>query len=399
MKVFRRLAAVALVGLVLAVASPAYAVNHSGNQREGASVVATGNVGGGTNPVAGAGTYTYNDWNTSLGTNSLSVSPHGGFTTTTDKCAVCHAVHYAAAGTSPVGSGQTADTLLRMRADQACVYCHVTTGSTVNGTPVYDGVYPASSGGSTNTGHMTGTNCSECHASVHGSGADESVPSITGLLLKTQTPTLVTGNSTGATSTNVLGAIKAIDAQNPNFTDGKATGFTQADWTAATSVDAAHRDQAVGIFCAECHNGSYVTVEAGAATNVSAEAAGKPAANTLLTGHRIMASVETTWSGQSSGNYNGKGQVAYAPATNCASCHDAKDSFGNAAFPHSWGGTKMWLMSAPFAGAPGTALPYGTAPNSSYSTGKGQLSDGVCLKCHASSSNGTTATSGVGKTY
>ena len=50
------------------------------------------------------------DWSTGLGTNnsaSAGNSPHGNFTTTTVKCVVCHAVHYAAPGNAPVASGQT----------------------------------------------------------------------------------------------------------------------------------------------------------------------------------------------------------------------------------------------------------------------------------------------------
>ncbi|MEI8082988.1 MAG: hypothetical protein WCI74_14215, partial [Actinomycetes bacterium] len=82
-------------------------------------------------------------------------------------------------------------------------------------------------------------------------------------------------------------------------------------------------------------------------------------------------------------------------ADNCKSCHDAKDTYNNAAFPHSWGGTKMWLKSAATAGIPTSNLPYGTAANTAYDTGAPQLADGVCLKCHVAQGSA----SGVGITF
>ena len=46
------------------------------------------------------------DWDTSLAgqLRPHGNSPHGNYTTTTVKCVVCHAVHYAAPGGAPVGS-------------------------------------------------------------------------------------------------------------------------------------------------------------------------------------------------------------------------------------------------------------------------------------------------------
>lgn len=400
--------------LVLAFAGSAFAVDHSGNLREGPAVSAVATVGGVS--VAGAGTFTYQNWNTALGTNNLSNSPHGAFTTTTVKCAVCHAVHYAAPSNGPVASittalnpvGASGDTLLRMNANQACGYCHAATGNSVNGRPVYDGNWAAvlaKSGGSSNTGHAIGSNCDECHASVHGSNQDVSIPSLVGYLLKSQTATLTGGVST---ATNVLGSIQAINAANPTFTDGAVTGYTVAQWTDPASTGSAYREQAVGIFCAECHNGAYATAEPGAITNVNAESNTTTnissrgpgiAPDGLFTGHRVMAPATTTWNADGSKSTGSKtiGQVAYASASNCKSCHDATDTFGNAAFPHSWGQTKMWLTTASFAGAPdaGTKLLYGTAANSGYSgTLRPQLSDGVCLKCHRGS-----AATGVGLTF
>jgi len=145
------------------------------------------------------------------------------------------------------------------------------------------------------------------------------------------------------------------------------------------------------VFCAECHNGAYATGAAGASTNIRGSDA------IQFSGHRIGAVATSNWNadGSKSSGRQDIGTIAFAAATNCKSCHDANDTFGNTAFPHSWGGTKMWLLSASDAGAAKTALPYGTAAGAAYNAQSPQLSDGVCLKCHVASGG----TAGVGITF
>jgi hypothetical protein len=391
----KTLLVVALAAILLfAVAGSAFAINHSGQQRLGARAVAPANVAG--VPTAGAGTDTYMDWNTALGDNATNGnSPHGNYTTTTVKCVVCHAVHYAAPGGAPVGSGQTADTLLRMKASDACIFCHATTGEAVNGTPVYDGLGGAitpvgATGGSTTTGHIVGNDCSECHTNVHGANADHSVASLDGFLLKLMPTSEVNGiQKTGANSANMLDAITAIDhnAVNQGFNPGDALAGTIGRYASENSTTL--REQAVGVFCAQCHNGAYATGAAGAATNILGSG------SVAYSGHRIAAAATSNWNAdgsKSSGLYSGT--IAYAAADNCKSCHDAKDTFGNGAFPHSWGGSKMWLLSAADAGATKTKLSMGGGSNA-YNAPGPQLSDGVCLKCHVAAGG----TEGVGITF
>jgi hypothetical protein len=386
--------------LLFAVCGSAFAagINHSGQTGLGAHGAAD------VNPTAVSGAGIYLAWTTSLGTNATDGnSPHGNYTTTTVKCVVCHAVHYAAPltanGSAPgdytVASGNNqADTLLRMKAEAACIFCHATAGQSVNGRPVYDGIGNAlvnNTGGAFNTGHFTGPNCTECHTNVHGAGADNSVRSLQGFLLKNMSATNVLG--TGATTTDMIDAITTIDhnAQNQGMNAGDALAGTIGAY--ANSNSSVLKEQAVGIFCAECHLGSYAAAAPGAAANVYGSSA------QAFSGHRIAAVATTDWNADgsiSSGAVRNQ-QVAWAPATNCKSCHDANDVYGNIAFPHSWGGTKMWLTSAADAGVSTTKemLPYGTAANSAYDTGKPQLSDGVCLKCHVA----TGGTAGVGITF
>jgi hypothetical protein len=384
--------------LVLAFAVPAMAINRSGQDRLGAK-----------NDAQGAGAMTYENWSEANGTNAGTNSPHGNYTTTTVKCVVCHAVHYAApaapagyvAGndyTVPSGN-QAADTLLRSKASDACIYCHATAGIAVNGKPVYDGLNGAlvgdgATGGWTTTGHAIGENCSVCHSSVHGAGADDSVASLKGYLLRALPATNVQG--TGADTGNMIEAITAIDHNyvnqvggNDPLYAGKALNGTIAQY--ATVVSDTLREQAVGVFCAECHLGAYATAAPGAATNVY------DSGTAAYSGHRIAATPSSTWNvdGDISSGVNKNLTVAWNPATNCKSCHDATDTFGDVAFPHSWGGTKMWLTVAEDADAPKTDLPYGTAAGSGYDEDSPQLSDGVCLKCHVQSGGAA----GVGITF
>jgi hypothetical protein len=408
--------------LVFAFAGSAFAVvNASGQARLGAAVVAPANVANlvapQTNPVAGAGTLTYQNWNTATLGNAnpnAGTTPHGNYTTTTVKCVVCHAVHYAAPGGAPVGQGQAADTLLRMRASDACIYCHATANVAVNGRPVYNGLGSTIGSGGGTVGHETGTNCSMCHTSVHGVGQDNSVASLAGYLLKTMTvsggfasgPVAQPSNDPAATNvlsaispvttTNMLGAITAIDngAQNQGFAAGAALNGTVGDYAGTNSSTL--REQAVGVFCAQCHNGAYATAAAGAATNVSTSA------STQFSGHRIAAAATTDWNGAtkvSSSALNGA-TVAWAAAQNCRSCHDAVDNNNVSAFPHAWGkytgnaatdGAKMWLTSAATAGQATNPL----VPMDNTAGTQQQLQDGVCLKCHVASGG----TAGVGITF
>jgi len=309
--------------LVLVFAGSAFAeFNRSGQEFLGAAPA--------PNPVPtlGQDTNIYMSWATAqpLGTNDGDNSPHGNYTTTTVKCVVCHAVHYAAPGGAPADSGlQTADTLLRMKASEACAFCHATAGMAVNGRPVYDGMSPtpAETGGNVgvpspgnNGGHAIGTNCSMCHTSVHGVDQDNSVASLAGFLLKQQ-PLAAVGPD-GEATTEMIDAITIIEnlATFQGFADGAALGADP--FTFSTDNDPVLRERAVGIFCAECHNGAYSTVAAGATTNVKGSTA-----TVAYSGHRIAAVDNATWNdGNSVSSSSFNGPVAWAPATNCKSCHD-----------------------------------------------------------------------------
>jgi len=416
---------------VFAVASSALATNHSGQgsyvggvwvDRLGAKANASAKVGGVDTP--GAGTNTYFDWNQSLNGNAAADgghSPHGNYTTTTVKCVVCHAVHYAAPGGSPVvGGTQTADTLLRNRADAACIYCHATTGQAVNGTPVYNGdgtlLLTEGTGQDYDTGHNIGNGCHYCHSSVHGANADTSIPAFAGYLLNMpggtnlaapsplsmwvpMAPNPGSGDFIQQPAADMAGIISNLQlgASQEGFTDPPLPQWLGDYQNPAPGTDAEYRGQVVGIFCAECHEGAYATGAAGASTNVSQ---GNTA--TMFTGHRIGAAATNDWNNpsdpKSSSAFSGK--IAWAAASKCTDCHDAQDSFGNTAFPHAWGqdaagnSTRMWLLSASEYGATKTSvsIPLPSPLHNAYKDHPVQLQDGVCLKCHRSGNDGVGLT-------
>jgi len=389
--------------LIFAFAGTALAaVNRSGQQFVGAAPTAS------VIPTQGVDTNVYMNWQDISVTNPLGdngvpaiagTSPHGNYATTTVKCVVCHSVHYAAPGNAPVSGGdsnngaQVADTLLRMRADQACVYCHATSGMAVNGMPVYDGSAPGPSTAA--NGHVTGSNCSFCHTTVHGVGQDNSVLALAGYLLRTMPSNAAVGAY--GTTENMITAVDAVNsnAMAQGFADGQALGAPTSTY-ASVSNDTL-RQSAVGIFCAECHAGSYAQVAAGASTNVQ----DYDLNNSPYSGHRIAAVDQTgTWNdplsavGQVSSATTTETTVAWLPAINCASCHAAEDIFGNTGFPHSWGGSKMWLLSGADASEANKIAPFAN-PSLGPDPLDLQLQDGVCLRCHVESGSGA----GVGITY
>lgn len=104
----------------------------------------------------------YIDWSTVEGQGS---SPHGGYSTTTTKCAVCHAVH---------GAEVTGSKLLR--GSGTCDYCHVDTFG-AGYTQVYGGIWENHEGTDSPNAHnkwydadtdqWAGVGCTDCHQ-VHG---------------------------------------------------------------------------------------------------------------------------------------------------------------------------------------------------------------------------------------
>lgn len=96
-------------------------------------------------------------------------NPHGGYTVSSKKCSVCHAVHKAGAESGGVGS----EFLLRSQAADACTYCHINPG--VSTLIVYGGDSTKYTGtdyaNSHNNAGVTPVTCVICHQ-VHAAQAE-----------------------------------------------------------------------------------------------------------------------------------------------------------------------------------------------------------------------------------
>jgi mono/diheme cytochrome c family protein len=321
-------------------------------------------------------------------------TPHGGYTTSTIKCAVCHSVHSASTNAydsdGDTVNDQTPDTLLKMAAEDACAFCHVT--NPVQAKHVYGGSL-AIWGGDGDDHH--GGDCSRCHAGPHAANVEDADYAEL-YLLKDISPDR-------ASYTSLTGMINST---------AYGSGVATATYTDDTLSGDAEKWATVGLFCAGCHSGSYQN----AVGNNTNDAAG------VLTGHRVMASARTTYTAPTPTNglsettstvsYDGIGAAAYAPATNCVSCHDADNGFGEGyGFPHFAPGAARFLNSAAHAGDAGAPVGVSaTADDGTFGVVAGavetsvttedvaqySLKDGVCLKCHRDGTAGNAASDGVG---
>lgn len=317
------------------------------------------------------------NWTTAVASGGQTGSPHSGYTTTSTKCEVCHAVHGANPDMKLMwgGSGQPV-----AGATNSCAYCH----QTISGgyTQVY---YDANTSAITwaaysnqanygNEGH--GIDCTQCH-SVHGAG-------------------LVTGGGTVAgLGTSYYGKYNLKAAATANAPAAFRTGTVAA--------------QQQTYFCSQCHN--YYSRDTAATTlahyntiwDITAGGSTAPiAAPSATQASHPMVSVGTydyTTTGGRGGNVAAGTQIAWVGSTQCRSCHDAGvDSTTGyvtgagralgASFPHYTAGYDGFLEAAANNAATAETFAYATAGASG--TPAINARDGACLKCHASTTSGVS---------
>lgn len=299
----------------------------------------------------------YLSWDYAVATDPVNNvgSPHGGYTASTNKCAVCHSVHQA----TPGGSVLTAYGPYATYA-AGCVACHgdTSTFTDVRMTANADGYISP---------HGT---CTRCHTlNPHGAeGSQYAV--LAGKLL----------NTVGD------GYIAADLAANENNLDAgmfDGTGDAEAGLILGT-----------GYLCSACHMQAFAVNDPGY----------DPAGGRNLTGHRVLANATDTWDNSLYGaSMTATSTVAFADAYGCDSCHSAQDINGDSAFPHGYvdatgavspktvaGSSYIWLTTAANAGE-ALQLLETTEPDSPILLSK----DGLCLKCHRSASDAA----GVGISY
>jgi cytochrome c553 len=203
-------------------------------------------------------------------------TPHIGFSTTSEKCAVCHSVHNA----DYAGGNQ--NILLRSSRNEACVYCHVS-GSVSSNKPY--GNVEANYTTDTNTNHSddpgpapldTYAGCASCH-SVHGANT----------YTDTSVATAILRNTIGA------------DTDVPAPTAGvKAEVLTE--------------------FCSQCH--PYYP----AGYDVLADGEGN---------HIMTATINNYSNTEADSSVQGTAVAAAGSAT-CQACHDAVGTGNGDSFPH-----------------------------------------------------------------
>lgn len=263
-------------------------------------------------------------------------SPHGGYSSSTVKCQVCHAVHYAQNG------GQL---LLQDTVANACNYCHV--GGAGGYTQVYGGV-PANAVGSNfanahnfyNNGvSNVGVVCTSCHQ-VHAAAS------------------VMTSNSY---LTSKILWTKPADPRLglPRSTDSSALALTR--WCAGCHFDIAGSPDFPQFNNGEYYNDTYADGSGLPGTSVS------HVATLAHSTYGNPASTTTT-------------KVAWGNSDLCQSCHSSQ--YGQSQWPHYTAGSRF-LESA-------------LASGSARSAATTSAQDGICLGCHRMGGAGTL---GIGINY
>ncbi len=239
------------------------------------------------------------DWSvvSTLPGNVGQTSPHGGYSTATAKCRVCHSVH---AASSVLGS----ELLLPTSVRDACTYCHLNAG--IGYTQVY-GSNPASySAGNLPNAHNTwvdglgvtqGVTCTMCHQ-VHGAA-------------------------------NLMTA-------NTHLTQSILRSFAEYDPTAGAPLAADSREMALTRWCAGCH----FSLPPGSSFYATA----------YDMGTHIMSVANTNYANPAA---SFTGRVAWRDSTYCMSCH-ASDYGVSGGWPHLTAGVRF-LVSA--TSSVGTTMP------------------------------------------
>ena len=253
------------------------------------------------------------------------VTPHGGYTETTVKCAVCHSTHRAYSANTAAGVG--ADINLLAGAN-SCAACHAAWGSNSAGNTLVEYGQDVANTGPHFKG--TGTTCynEECHGSVHNSGTQSKYAAVRKYNL--------TSN----------GSVAALDAA---IDTAIGTGNTGAD-IGTDKTGRAMKAYVTGYTCVACHTQSSFAIAAVGYTNsvsgvknMMATGTDTTSASSFRTGHPSIGN--DTWG-------------TYVPT--CETCHDLVGvATKTTAFPHANRGIDVFKgrydEEAIFGGNNGTA--------------------------------------------
>jgi len=280
-------------------------------------------------------------------------TPHGGYTTSTNKCKVCHAVHGAS------GSGEK---LLRTTVTDACKYCHVDANFSIK--RVYgDGGYATNYMVDAPQGHSNVLGgCGSCHQ-VHAA-----------------TSKTVRAAENPLASVKILKKPGATSGQDKYDTDEARYGGTNL-WTAANAmnptVTASNDLVAVSYWCTWCH---------------------KYWVDSYDRDTHVMTTATATYpSGE------GMTRVAWADSSTCRSCH--RGGYTNVRWTGSdweardWTGTTVTASGIATVGAnnwPHYTVGQRLLDDAITGTGAAE-SDKPCMQCHVDDPSAPSA--GVGVTW
>ena len=437
-KTFVVLASAAL--LVFAFAAVAGA-KYAGYAKDGSATV----QGTGTSAVVvNSTTPGYLSWggaqsimNINYGGNapSFAGTAHGGYVTTTTKCAVCHSAHRATgigviASVAPTANNTAAGVVNQFltNAGDSCVQCHTTWGATPAALLIEWGNTSPTAGGPHSSAHAaTATDaCSNCHqGGIHGSGSSI-YWGMNAFMLGGNNDTQITNELAQQEASTASGALAATNWFFNGGTYTTAIGGMPTGTTASTYAVA--RSMLTGYTCSQsgCHTNSVFANATWGQTYTRADAV--TGADVQMTGHATsmsngahaanssQAGCGPCHPGNSAGGYRFTAGVAAPSARQygCDQCHDMVGVATNStAFPHGnqnievyqWDNTgaistatvgrgNIWMYQSNMAATSNsTAVPLPTidksfqviqdaVPGSGNTRDPGNIVDGVCLKCH-----------------
>lgn len=266
------------------------------------------------------------------GENAAVPTPHKGYSSSTDKCGVCHSVHMAPAN---------GEMLLRTTVAAACEYCHVTTN--LGGTVVYGGVVERYYSVSDSTAHnrTSYSSCRSCH-SVHGSNT-----------------------LGGANDTKIL-RDWSLDDTGPTY-----TAEVLDMWPDPASLN--DDDAQITAWCSGCHKYFVQSHDTTLTTQSFDHYDTYDWVPGLSKSHIMTATIDSFSNPAASPAVQGT-QVAYRPSAYCTDCHDAGDRDAGtgvvtSSFPHSTPEHYKFMSK-------------GSSAASAASTNTLSGVDGLCLKCH-----------------
>jgi hypothetical protein len=275
------------------------------------------------------------------GTTTDQLTPHGGYTQTSVKCAVCHSIHRAfsdAEGGFNVGGDYF---LLNGVGTAACAECHAAWGASPSDTLVAVG--ENSSGPHIGTG---GASCANrgCHGSVHGVGQNTKYatvarynlanPRIASDATTNSLDAWFPGAENGSTSDHLTYYLDSVIASG-NVAAGIGT-------TEGVNNDAM-KAFVTGYVCTPCHPASSFTVATNGFANMI----------DLQGGDGLEART---------GHPSATGQF-YTHAPTCEKCHDLVDVASNStAFPHANRGIDVYESRKDYDGYSVFTQVYGDAP-------------------------------------